>query len=855
MTEEEIRKQMLKDSYIDISFKKYLAFKETAQYDEAYKKEILSGLNHFLKGQEMNELTVLDIVKKLRKENPTAGSFVHWSITDDLVKYTEASPGEVAELLNQLFSSSLSIEERIDLFREKAKQFNPAISLGAPLFGYLFAAIDYTKYSIYKQEVFTDLKKSYGIELKLGSVGNNYQTYLTMCQIALEHFKPNYSELTILDMQDFFFCSTQYNEIMVESAVEYLYGIAVELADYMKDPKQMLEYLAKLEKDQLINLREQYRHSEKINLIKFMVLERILQSGSIRIEEMEKIKNQVKERYETNILQSWNNFTILFQLYYADKKAKVQEEQRKIHRAIRQMAEFQELDFEESKVLNGFNWNQNFGCSRCWLAVYEKGNTTHRTAPQFFVAVDEKGIEYGLLYGDQHPKQGGHSDILFSSDMESFTYEIFHQRMAEVLHKYQEPNEETVVENNPPYQLADEISTEIWNEFLQNKDIFYESDFVYLIKMYELGGEATTAQLGKVLDRHPSSFISPVVSLAKRVLKEVDMNPPKRADGSDAYWAVLFEGENTEDNHFLWRLKPNLKEALAAVKGEEDQVHLETYSKEDFLTEVFIDEEKYETIIDLLRYKKNIIFQGPPGVGKTFVSKRLAYSLMGVKDPDRVEMVQFHQNYAYEDFVMGFRPNEQGFSLQYGIFYDFCDRALKNPEQDYFFVIDEINRGNLSKIFGELFMLIERDKRDEFVTMGYSKEPFTVPSNVYLIGTMNTADRSLAQLEIALRRRFAFVTLTTAFNNKWRTSLLQSGVTDEMVNRIQFVIEKINNEITGDFQLGSGYAIGHSFFTLKSEHLDENTWFKNIMRFEIIPLLEEYYFDRPETVQSLIEGI
>jgi 5-methylcytosine-specific restriction enzyme B len=106
---------------------------------------------------------------------------------------------------------------------------------------------------------------------------------------------------------------------------------------------------------------------------------------------------------------------------------------------------------------------------------------------------------------------------------------------------------------------------------------------------------------------------------------------------------------------------------------------------------------------------------------------------------------------------MGYRPKETGFYLEYGVFYEFCQRAIKKPENDYYFIIDEINRGNLSKIFGELFMLIERDKRDEFVTMSYSKDKFTVPSNVFLIGTMNKADRSLAQF---LRRRFAFVTGT-----------------------------------------------------------------------------------------------
>ncbi|WML50581.1 AAA family ATPase [Neobacillus sp. PS3-34] len=170
-------------------------------------------------------------------------------------------------------------------------------------------------------------------------------------------------------------------------------------------------------------------------------------------------------------------------------------------------------------------------------------------------------------------------------------------------------------------------------------------------------------------------------------------------------------------------------------------------------------------------------------------------------------------------------------------------------------MIDEINRGNLSKIFGELFMLIERDKRGEYVTMGYSKKKFTVPNNVYLIGTMNTADRSLAQLEVALRRRFAFVTLKPAFNEDWRRTIQESGVSPDMVNRILFAIEKMNKEIIGDFQLGPGYAIGHSFFTSKPEKMDEQVWYEGILTFEIIPLLEEYFFDRLEIVKGLIEGI
>ncbi|MBY0147770.1 AAA family ATPase [Neobacillus niacini] len=853
MNYEALKKHMLKDSYIDISFKKYLHFKETPLYDEAYKREILSKQNEFLNGQDINEHTVIDIVKKLQKENPTTGSFVHWSNTSDLVKYTEARPEEVADLFNLLYDSSLHLEERIESFREKGKAYNPSISLGAPMFAYLLAALDYKKYPLYKQEVFTDLKRTFGIQLKLGSVGNNYETYLMMCEVALKHLKPSYTELTMLDIQDYFFCSTQYDQIMVESAVEYLQGIAKELAHYMKHPDHMLDHLASLDKEQLMLLREQYRNSEKVNLIKFMVLDKIIQSGSVSIGEMEEIKDQVKAKYEKNILQAWNNFTILFQLYYSDKKHKVQEELRKIHSSIRQMEELKELELVEDKVLNGFNWNQSFGGSECWLAVYEKSYTNHRTAPQFFVSVEDNKIRYGLVYGDQHPKRG-QKNWSINSTADLFSFEQFHQKMVEIVDEIidedSELDPESKNENEP------EISTDIWIKLVQDRNIVKESDLVYLFKMYELGGEASATQLAATLGKHFSSFNAPVVHLAKRILDKLHLNPPIDSDGKEKYWRVLFEGEydKEENNHFIWRLKPNLKKAIASIKFESPD-ELESYTKKDFLNEVFVDEKQFDTIANLLKYKKNIILQGPPGVGKTFVSKRLAFSLMGVREEERVEMVQFHQNYAYEDFVMGYRPNEHGFSLQYGVFYDFCDRALKNPEKDFYFIIDEINRGNLSKIFGELFMLIERDKRDEFVTMGYSKNPFTVPSNVYLIGTMNTADRSLAQLEVALRRRFAFVTLAPAFNEKWRKELRESGVTELMIERIYAAVEKLNKEIGGDFQLGRGYEIGHSFFTMKPDNLDEVSWYEGIIAFEILPLLEEYFFDRPEIVKSLIEGI
>ena len=208
--------------------------------------------------------------------------------------------------------------------------------------------------------------------------------------------------------------------------------------------------------------------------------------------------------------------------------------------------------------------------------------------------------------------------------------------------------------------------------------------------------------------------------------------------------------------------------ALFAADTDDDEeeqiVAYPAYDEAGFLKDVYMDEGEYDTLVNLIRTKKNVILQGAPGVGKTFAAKRLAYSMMGVKDQERVMMIQFHQSYSYEDFIMGFRPSESGFELKKGAFYNFCKKAEIDSDNDYFFIIDEINRGNLSKIFGELFMLIERDKRGIQLQLLYSDEKFAVPKNVYITGMMNTADRSLAMLDYALRRRFAFYEMRPGFN-------------------------------------------------------------------------------------------
>lgn len=267
------------------------------------------------------------------------------------------------------------------------------------------------------------------------------------------------------------------------------------------------------------------------------------------------------------------------------------------------------------------------------------------------------------------------------------------------------------------------------------------------------------------------------------------------------------------------------------------------YTKESFLEEVFIKEEQYDAIAELLERKKNIILQGAPGVGKTFAAKRLAYSILGCKDESKVEFIQFHQSYAYEDFVLGYKPTETGFAIEEGPFYKFCKKAEANGGK-HFFIIDEINRGNLSRIFGELLVLTEASKRNESATLLYTKESFKVPENVYIIGMMNTADRSLAMIDYALRRRFSFFPMEPAFGLESFNLYLDKIATPKAKALVAKIIE-LNNEIESDDNLGKGFKIGHSY--LCAEDLSDES-LKAIVQYEIIPLLEEYWYDEPSKV-------
>ena len=430
----------------------------------------------------------------------------------------------------------------------------------------------------------------------------------------------------------------------------------------------------------------------------------------------------------------------------------------------------------------------------------------------------------------------------------------------------------------PLEEYAPGFTKEKWLKLLNNKKIIGPVWGGVLAAFYEVGGAATCAQIAQKYNRNASSISGNCTQLAKRIYRETQCPLSVRENGKNRYWPILFQGKKADSDAaggYMWKLRPELYEALTEfgimryqwkseeeqtlekedgslenLTGEENLLRQEDkaiiYGKADFLNEVYMTEESYESLVAVLKNKKNIILQGAPGVGKTFAARRLAWSMMGEMDDSRIEFVQFHQNYSYEDFVMGYKPAEDGFELKYGIFYRFCQKAANQPDKEFFFIIDEINRGNTSKIFGELLMLIEKDYRGTKATLAYNGLSFAVPKNLYIIGMMNTADRSLAMIDYALRRRFSFYDMEPGFNSDGFIQY-QNGLNNETLNELVERIKELNREIAMDKSLGKGFCIGHSYFCGCDVCTDE--WLHAVVNYDILPMLSEYWFDEPGKLQ------
>lgn len=408
------------------------------------------------------------------------------------------------------------------------------------------------------------------------------------------------------------------------------------------------------------------------------------------------------------------------------------------------------------------------------------------------------------------------------------------------------------------------IDQDTWDQLLDDFSIFNPQAQALLRRMMDAGGKATCTQLAQTYGESMSYYQSAGTNMAMKVAKALDCPL-----WQGKYWPILFYGKNISKDDagsFLWMIRPELAEALNSRDLSDVPLYAEPdgeaasqtsakkpYDDAQFLQDVFVSKSDLAAMKGLLERKKNLILQGAPGTGKTYAAKRLAYAMMGEEDSSRVGFVQFHQSYTYEDFVIGYRPNgEGGFDIQPGIFADYCARAARDSGRRYFFIIDEINRANISKVFGELLMLIEADHRGDSIELSIDRRRLTVPENLFIIGMMNTADRGLALIDYALRRRFAFFDMKPALDASGFQTMLQKADSKKLVALVDAVRE-VNKEIEKDSALGQGFCIGHSYFCVREGVTDEDV--HGIARFEIEPLIAEYWFDDQQKVRKLTDKL
>lgn len=415
--------------------------------------------------------------------------------------------------------------------------------------------------------------------------------------------------------------------------------------------------------------------------------------------------------------------------------------------------------------------------------------------------------------------------------------------------------------------LGGDIDYTLYNERGNKRRIFkhfYEAKPGDMVIAYESTPVLQIVAIGRVVSETDGEilYIRKIEELSTYIPYDEILNNPLLKDSEPVLnrcQGSLFRLTYDEYKEIMCLIRRNNPEPIEEEDGNpqgvsESEVY-EAYDRKKFLEEVFVTPDAYDQLESLLLRKKNLILMGAPGVGKTYAARRLAYAIMGEKNENRVEHVQFHQNYSYEDFVMGYKPNEKGgFELREGLFYQFCERAQADKDHEYFFIIDEINRGNLSKIFGELLMLIEKDYRDKPIHLAYTNESFSVPSNLHLIGMMNTADRSLAMIDYALRRRFSFFEMEPGFEAEAFKKHIMRYDTPRL-RKLIVAIKELNEVIKKDDSLGSGFQIGHSYLC----NLKDDRDLESIVEYDIIPMLREYWFDNDnkynQEVQKLREAL
>ncbi|MCF6460839.1 AAA family ATPase [Clostridium sp. Cult3] len=490
MKVEDLKKELFKDNYLDIAIEEYLKFKDQDDYGETYKREVLKEINNYLKDKKITSENVVEIIKYFQTQNPSSGGFVHWSNLGNLKDYATAKPLEVAELLNYLYEDSADLNDRITRFLNAGKAYNRKISLGTPLFGYLLAGYDLEKYPLYKDEIYRDFLRPFGINKNLGDIPTKYTNYYELCTILLDYFNKNHyiDNPNMLDVQDFIFCTTQYHELHARISLRYIYEHAEKIRSFELDDEVFIDYINKLDKEFLNNIRIKYEGDDKVNFIRFNIADKILNEGSIDIDQLEGIKTEALNRFGENILKQWNNFRILFPFYYEKYKEKVGIEFRKLFDTVKSIEEFKDFEFKENKFISDFFGPNNYGNSRCWFVLYPSDKNSHKDSAQLYLGIgytkeeDYNHISYGLTFGDELEKKNRslikNVDIVENPD--DFSFKDMKQKMLEVFDEFKEINKSADkdingngTDNGKTYDLEVDFNRniEIKKLFFENKNI------------------------------------------------------------------------------------------------------------------------------------------------------------------------------------------------------------------------------------------------------------------------------------------------------------------------------------------------------------------------------------------------
>lgn len=481
---EDIRKIWESDNYIDIAFEEYLKFRNSDIYNEKYKFDILNELNNQLQNIRITPDNVISIIEMLKDKNPSSGSFVNWRDLDNLLKIVKEDPVKSSRVINELYDESIDLLKRIDDFISAISENNFNYSPGTPLIGYLLASYDLTKYPLYKDEIWTNFLHDFGIEEKFGSKAEKYVMYYQVCNMLKNFFEENgfLHDQNILEIQDFVYCvfSGSYKDLVFKISIKYLKQKS-EFLDVLTNDENFIDYLNKLDKEYVKKLFEKYSESEKVNKIRFLVAEKLL-NGNITIEDLENFKEEVASKEEKDILRSWDNFKILFPFYYEKYKEKVKNEISKILELI--LIELDVKDDLETHIQD-FYGPQSFGAKHCYCCLYLKKNESHQKSAQLSIVIHPDAIYYGLTIGVKvKEKLSYNENVEKLEDIEFVSLNKIVEKFKEVYKDFIKISEEFYQKfiggQNPPKPYGEAN----WNKPLEIKSLLFEEKEILLKQIH-----------------------------------------------------------------------------------------------------------------------------------------------------------------------------------------------------------------------------------------------------------------------------------------------------------------------------------------------------------------------------------